>query len=580
MEYNLIVAEKPKAAEKIAKALSNGNLKVFNYKGVKVYEFGNYRVVAALGHLFKLDTNDKKWYYPVFDCYWKPITSERSGILKYINALKEIGKNAKEIIIATDYDVEGSVIGYNVLRFIFNRQNAKRMKFSSLTKQEIVKAFNNSINSLDFGQVYAGLTRHYLDFYWGINLTRALTIIANLNKVISCGRVQTPTLNLILERENEIRNFVPQNFWIIKALLQKENENFFAEYIEGRIFERERAIKIYEDCNKAKAVKVLSIDKKKVVIKPLPPFNLTSLQTESYRLYKFSPSKTLKIAEELYLNGYITYPRTSSEKMPIGISFRKILESLCLVKNYEKFCTILLGKEKLIPREGEKDDPAHPAIVPTGEIPRKLSKDEEKIYDLIVRRFINCFYDDLIVSEQKIYFDINGYKFVSVGKTIEREGWLKVYPKKVEERTLPRIELNDKIFLLKINLIQDVTKPPKRYNLSELIKLMEAKKLGTKTTRSEIIETLFRRNFIEGKKTIKITKFGEKLIEILKKHVEIITSVDMTRKFEEKMEEIQIGKERMENVLEEAKKTIIEILDQIDKNKNEIRKSFIEALTH
>jgi len=579
MKYTLIIAEKPKAAERIAKALSNGKYKVYKFGKFRYFAFENFKVIAALGHLFKLDTLDKSWNYPIFDVKWLPVREKGRDLTSYIKFLREVGKDCEKIIIATDYDIEGDVIGYNILRFIFNRNNALRAKFSSLTDWEIKKAFSNLMDSLDFGQVYAGLTRHYLDFYWGINLTRALTKIVNNKEIISCGRVQTPTLNLILQREEEIRNFVPKDFWTIKALLDKNGEKFIAIYENPQIFDENLAKRIFEECKKASYVKIEKIERKVIRIKPLPPFNLTTLQSEAYKFYKFSPSKTLKIAEELYLKGYITYPRTSSEKLPKGINLREILNSLLHIKEYSKYIEKIFEKKEIRVIEGKKDDPAHPAIIVTGIIPKNLSKEEFKIYDLIARRFIACLYEDLIINEQKVVFNINGYKFISIGKAISEEGWLEVYKKKVEEAEIPKISENDRILLIKINMEKKRTKPPKRYNVADIIKLMEKHGIGTKTTRSEIIETLYRRKFIEGK-IIEITKSGEILIKVLEKFVPLITKVEMTRKFEEYMDKIMKGEINMEVVLDEAKKVISEIIKSLENKKDEIRKAFIEAQTH
>lgn len=572
--FDLIIAEKQKAAEKIARALSNGNYKVNKWK---FYQFGNYLVVYAKGHLFKLDTRDKVWNYPTFEAEWFPVSKE---IKKYIFILKEVCSKCRNVIIATDYDIEGDVIGYNILRFILKRKNAYRAKFSALTESEIKRAFSNLMKSLDLNQVYAGLTRHYLDFYWGINLTRALTRIVNNGKIISCGRVQTPTLNLILERELEIRNFIPKDFWVIKALFDKSGEKFYGEYIEGRIFDKEKAFKIFEECHKAKDVKIESIESKKVKVKPLPPFNLTSLQSEAYKFFKFSPSKTLKIAEELYLDGFITYPRTSSEKMPKGMNLKEILNDLAKFKNYYDFISKIFSKKEFKYIEGKKEDPAHPAIVPTGKIPYKITSEQFKLFDLIARRFINCFFNDLILHEQKVILSINGYKFIVFGRAIVENGWTEVYQKKIKENLIPKLSYNDKILLIKVEILKDKTAPPKRYNLSELIKTMENLKLGTKTTRAEIIETLFRRNFIKGKKTVEITPWGETVINVVKPIVPIITSVEMTRKFEEYMEEIMQGKKDMESVLKEAKALITNVINELEKRKEEIKNSFNKVQTH
>ena len=256
----LILAEKPKAAFKIANYLGNGKIFTRKLKNLKYFEFyrdgKRFVCVSALGHLFKLDSKNKKWIYPDFDVKWFPSYKEigKRKLKNYLKALEILGKNAKDIIIATDYDVEGDVIGFNILRFVFKRANAKRMKFSALTKFEIENSFRNLMSSLNFGQVFAGLARHYLDFYWGVNLTRALSLsVRNFVKkriMISAGRVQSPTLYLVYKREKEIENFVPKIFWIIKAIFEKNGKKFEGSLKDGKIFEKEKALKIFEECKK------------------------------------------------------------------------------------------------------------------------------------------------------------------------------------------------------------------------------------------------------------------------------------------------------------------------------------------
>jgi DNA topoisomerase-1 len=184
MSYVLIITEKPSAAKKIAESLAEGKIKILKKKGVEYYYFernGKPHVVApAVGHLFNLSSTSKKWFYPVFDYEWKPSYLVNKSSLfskRYFNVLKELGTGASDVIIATDYDNEGEVIGYNILRFLLNRKDAKRMKFSTLTKEELVYSYKNAMKTLDWGQLEAGLARHEIDWLWGDKLNKSIDFI-------------------------------------------------------------------------------------------------------------------------------------------------------------------------------------------------------------------------------------------------------------------------------------------------------------------------------------------------------------------------------------------------------------------
>ncbi len=574
----LILAEKPKAAYKIAKFLSNGNFKKRKLLNLTYYEFfregKKYVCTSALGHLFKLDTQDKYWYYPVFNAKWLPSFKEfgKKRLKNYLKALSILGRKAEDIIIATDYDIEGDVIGYNILRFVFGRKNAKRMKFSALTKADIENSFRNLMPSLDFGQVFAGLARHYLDFYCGINLTRALSICARKFKpslTISSGRVQSPTLYLIFKREKEREEFKPKPFWRIKVTLKADGTEFSCSYKKGEIWNEKEAKEIYEKVKNAEFALVKNFEKK-VVRKPRPPpFDLTTLQRECFKFFKLTPSQTLKIAENLYLNGLISYPRTSSQKIPPNLNLRNIIKNLGKLSNYSSFCKeILKGRIKI--REGRKSDPAHPAIHPTGLLPRKLSKKELMVYDLIVRRFLASAFRDCIKLEKICEIEIEGEIFTAKGSEIKEKGWLLIYPTKLKLTHLPDLKEKQRIKIKEVKLEEDRTKPPERYNLSRILEEMERRKLGTKGTRSRILDILYKRGFIEGKKNIRISELGKKLVVTLEKFSPQVLDEKLSRRFEELMDKIRGRSLRLEDVLEEAKKEVRKILSKIKEKEREI----------
>ena len=359
--YELIITEKPQAAAKISAAL--GEYTTRNLHGVPYYEVtrnGKKIIVAfAVGHLFTLKQNTSGNEVPVFNISWVPNYEAKKGDFskKYYDVLIRLAKNAGEFTVATDFDVEGEVIGINVVKMICEKQDANRMKFSTLTDKELNSAYENKMPTIHWGQAIAGETRHYLDWYYGINLSRALmNAIKKVGrfKIMSIGRVQGPTLNLIVQKELEIKNFKPELYWQI--FIKVSDFDLELKYIKD-IFNK-KELENFKDI----VGKEINLETKKTeqLLEPNPPMNLTTLQTESYRLFGITPANTLKIAQSLYLAGLISYPRTSSQKLPNSIDYSTILEKLKTKFKAGK----LIKRDK--PVEGPKTDPAHPSIYPTG----------------------------------------------------------------------------------------------------------------------------------------------------------------------------------------------------------------------
>ncbi len=578
-DFVLLISEKPQAALKIAQALAEGNVVKKSANNAYWFEFERKSVkhicVPAAGHLFVLDTKERKWTYPIFEMEWVPaFTKKAEFTASYFKNLK-LFENVKNIIICCDYDTEGEVIGYNILRFIYGRQDAKRMKFSTLTKEEIVDAYEHVLDHIDFGQAKAGLTRHYLDFLWGINTTRALTMSmkAVLKKgfsIVSTGRVQGPTLYLLAKREREIASFVPKPYWELELHVVKEKD-IVALYEKGRIWEKQEAEKIYNIC-KGQDAKVVDVEEKKTRILPPTPFDTTTLQTEAYKCFGFSPTQTLSIAESLYTAGYISYPRTSSQKLPAKIGYRNILNALRKIKIFAADAERLLSKKELKPREGSKDDPAHPAIYPTSQVPdiEKLNRQEKRLYELIARRFLAVFSEEALRKIIKIVFDVKGYKYIATGYQTINEGWIKLYPfVDVKEIELPEVKIGEVLKQKKLLLLEKQTKPPERYTQASILKEMERHNLGTKATRAQILQTLYDRGYITGK-SIQVTDFGLAVVEALEKYCPEIIDVKLTAKFEEEMEMIRENGKDMNKVIEEAKSTLAKILEEFKRNEEKI----------
>jgi DNA topoisomerase-1 len=374
---------------------------------------------------------------------------------------------------------------------------------------------------------------------------------------LSTGRVQGPTLNFLETRERSIKCFVPTPYWSIKAEAKIGDAVFEAEYKRKAIETKAEADAIIDSC-KGKDGEIEKIEMKEFRQMPPLPFDLGSLQSEAYRLFRYTPMRTSGIAQRLYLDALISYPRTSSQKLPPAIGYRAILKQLGRIHDYRNLTAELLAKPALKPTEGKKEDPAHPAIYPTGNLPeRTLESAERNIWDLVVKRFLAVFGEPAIRQSVTVTISINGNRFQLDGRRTLEEGWLRFYKPyvKSEDAVLPPMEEGQEVSVKRVVLEDKFTNPPARYNPSSLLRRMETEEIGTKATRAGIIQTLHSRKYIREERIV-VTDLGFEVIDVLKKYCPTVVSIELTRKLEERMNEIQQGKETRENVLRGA----IEIL--------------------
>lgn len=592
-KIELIICEKPKSAQKIALAL--GNPKKESIGKVSYYTLhrnGKEIIVAStVGHIFGLaETEKSRWTYPVFNVSWKPLHEVSKGsefTKKYLEVLKKLAKNAQSFVIGTDYDVEGSVIGYNIVRFVCNREDAKRMKFSTLTKKELEYAYENASQHLDFAQAIAGETRHYLDYFYGINLSRALTSAvktSGLWHVLSSGRVQGPALKIIVDREVDIRAFIPKAYWEIAAEVKHqnaghktetgENSSFTAMHENGKFFEKAEAEAVFAKVEGQKKGIVAKSEAKQFLQSPPSAFDLTTLQTEAYRAFRVNPKDTLAIAQELYTSGYISYPRTSSEKLPKSIGYEEIIDALSNQAEYAELCKRLLKSKEireLKPVEGEGNDPAHPAIFPTGDIPKKLNEREEKIYDLIIRRFLSAFSEPAKRETVSIKIDINNEIFEASGTRTVEKGWHDFYGPYVslKEVELPHLKLDEEVEIEKTSMDEKQTEPPKRYTPASIIRELEKRELGTKATRAQIVDTLYQRRYVVNE-SLQATELGIATVQALQKYCPEILDEELTRHFEKEMDLVRESKKTKDEVVNEAKEVLTKILADFKKKEKSI----------
>jgi DNA topoisomerase-1 len=309
------------------------------------------------------------------------------------------------------------------------------------------------------------------------------------------------------------------------------------------------------------------------------PFDLGLLQAEAYRCFGYTPMRTQQIAQNLYLAGLITYPRTSSQKLPPTIDFTGIIKRLGQIsKRYRKLADALLALPELKPNEGRKVDPAHPACHPTGEKPEKLTGPQQKVYDLIVRRFLSVFGKPALKESIRVELDVAGQPFYLRGRRIIEEGWLAFYGPygATEEIILPQLTEGQTLMPKQVLFEEKETQPPPRYNPASIVKELERKNLGTKATRAPIIQTLYDRGYIFGNQ-ISVTELGIEVVDALDKYCPEIISEELTAYFEQEMEAIQQGKREKDEVIAKAGVKLNEILEKFKRHQLEIGRELGDA---
>jgi DNA topoisomerase-1 len=587
----MLVTEKPTAAKKIAIALDGSNSPVEIKKGKVSYfecKRGNDElvVVYALGHLFELQQTEKGWTYPRLENEWVPkyeVEKKATNIKPIISLIKKLSKDVDKFVVATDYDIEGSLIGYLTLLYAckIDPKIATRMRFSSLTENELAHAYDNR-GALDFPLIEAGQVRHEVDWLYGINLTRALTLsikkAAGWFKIVSTGRVQGPALSFVAQREGEINLFIPTPYWMIQVIGNHNDDELELEYSKKRIPTVGEGNAIVKSLSGETAI-VDKINRRTVTQQPNPAFNLSSLQSEAYRHFGFKPSRTLALAQSLYLNSAISYPRTSSEQLPDTLDFKGILTGLSGMKTYAAMAKTIL-KKPLKPVQGTKTDPAHPAIHPTGEKPaKKLTPSENNLYDLIVRRFFSVFGNPLVKDHLRADIIHNDHRLYTRGLQILEEGWTKYYGQyfKTKEKALPDIAEGDSIHLTSVDALEKHTLPPARFNPASLLKLLERENLGTKSTRSRIVDSVRSRGYTIGD-SFELSTLGYALYETLDHYMSVMLSSEMTRQLEKEMEDIQQEKTNREVVLTKIKTSLLSILEEFKEKEDQIGEELVKGL--
>ncbi len=580
----LIITEKANAARRISTILSDGKSKSSTSGGVTVISFetggDDYDVVSLRGHIIELDYpkeyNDWSGTSPVDLVYAPQVKTVR--VKSILNMIKDLAAQADEIIIATDYDREGELIGMETVREAgADLAKVRRAKFSALTKGEVENAFDN-LTDPDKKLADAAEARQIIDLAWGAVLTRLISLSSGQvgKNFMSVGRVQSPTLKLLVDRHEEIESFVPKPYW---EIVGKFGILAFKGTHEANPFwdkdEAEAILSVVTDY-KDGTVKSFEVTQKEEY-RPAP-FDTTQMQVEANKI-GIPPTTAMKLAEDLYTGGYISYPRTENTEYPKTLNLRSVLEKL-KDGDFKSEAEEILAQEKIIPSKGKRRTTDHPPIYPTaGATADKMKGDKWKLYELIVRRFLATVAPNAESEVTNCVIDVGGENFNAEGYVLKKKGWKKYYGKymKSNDSKLPALKVGDKVDIRSMSVVESETRPPYRYNQGSLIQEMDRLQLGTKSTRHDIIGKLYSRNYVQGNYMIP-TPSGIALTKALENHGGGITEPDMTAKLESDMQMIMDGEKTLDSVVTESQDMLHDVAVKISEDSEEIGTEIKAAL--
>ena len=637
----LIVTEKDSAARKIAEILGGkvtvkehgrGRLKVRSYHFA---EDGAEGVAIGLrGHVMEtvFPNTYRRWSLKYLgDMIEKPDLAwvVDGGVAGTLAALRAVAKGADEVVIATDYDREGELIGHEALEILRGdalkrhpndkpekKKKAKagatgrgkaaaelpaeppaekdngdphvkpmlpsaavdrhiRVRYSALTPEEVKAAFAKP-STVDFNLAEAAHSRQDIDLIWGAVLTRFMSLASYRygSDYLSVGRVQSPTLRLIVDRELERRAFVPVPYWELKATLERDGSELEVAHAKGRFDSLDAA-----DAALARAqVDVATVTGYKAQprqVAPPAPFNTTALMSAASGS-GVSPARAMRAAESLYLDGLISYPRTDNTVYPPSLDLRGSLEQLARWRPVATTAARLVKQAKYTPTRGKKRTTDHPPIYPVGAPAKELTGDQAKVYDLVARRFLATLLPAATIESQRLDVQLGEEPFLARGSRVAEPGFLEGYEKysAKRDRPLPPSDVGDELRVLEARKESKETQPPSRYGQGPLIEKMEELGLGTKATRADIIQHLYDRNYVRDN-PIEPTELGVALIQAfdaaMKEAPLDITSTEMTSELEAQMDRISEGELRRDEVVAESQDMLERAWKLLDGHTGDIR---------
>jgi DNA topoisomerase I len=586
-QRTLVVAEKFNTALRIAVVLSDGRMKRSRIEGTNVFQFeradGPYAVVGLRGHIVELDYPPelKEWTLEGLPRLLETPPLKRVTETGIVTALQSIVRNYDRVIIATDFDREGELIGQECLELlqrVHPKIRVERARYSALTRDEIERSFSN-LQTLDTALAEAAGARQEIDLVWGALLTRYLSLTAQQRGqgFLSVGRVQTPTLALLVERDQAIKEFEPTPFWEILAEGEKGGEAFRLHHAHGIWEAKPEADAVFRKVDGAREGRVLEFQQEETRRRPPVPFSTTLFVAEATR-QGLGASLAMRIAEDLYTQGLISYPRTDNTVYPRGLGLRTLVEKF-RESAFAEAAEFVLQQPSFRPSRGRTETTDHPPIYPTGVVdPKKLRPDHAKVYELVVRRFLATVAPDALGISRTAAVDVRGERFEGKGQRITDPGWYRVYPySQPEEAPMPTLAVGESVAISKVELVEDHTKPPRRYTQGSLIQEMERLGLGTKSTRHDVIQKLFDRHYV-NQRQLEPTTTGIAVTEALRAHAPVITRPEMTHRLEEDMELVAESKKPKADVLEESREMLREAHALLAANSEGVRETLTGAL--
>ena len=590
----LCIAEKPSVAREIAQVIGA------NEKKIGYYEGNGYQVSWTFGHFCTLkepheyNPSWKPWnlsYLPILPPAYEIKLIKNKGVKEQFEIIKYLVQNCDSVINCGDAGQEGELIQRWVLEHAGNTKPIQRLWISSLTNEAIKDGFSKLKDGAEFDRLYhAGKSRAIGDWVLGFNATRLYTLrYGNGKQVLSIGRVQTPTLAMIVSRQKEIENFKPSPFWV----LQTEYKNTLFNAEAGKFENVEKAKEQLAMISQSE-FEIVSNETKKGKESPLKLFDLTSLQVSCNTRFNLSAEETLKIIQSLYEKKLCSYPRVDTTFLPTDV-YPKIEGILKGLKVYNSITEPLIGKPIRKSKKvfNDKKVTDHHAIIPTGQNPSSgLSYNEKMVYDLITKRFIAAFYPDCTVSNTTVKGQSNTVLFKTSGKQILDLGWRIVYSKDSstsDDNIMPDFVKGEK-GAHKPNLEEKSTKAPSWHTEASLLRAMETagkqvddeemrdlmkeNGIGRPSTRAAVIETLFRRKYIiKQKKKLVATPMGVQLIETIQN--ELLKSPKLTGQWEKKLRDIEQGKYNAQVFLKEMETLVTTVVKEV-KNRQSVNR-FSEA---
>jgi DNA topoisomerase I len=585
----LIITEKNNSAKKIADILSGGTAKEDSSYRTPYYtwdgEDGPQMTIGLKGHVLNpaYPEEYKSWQkVDPRDLIDAPLIKQPTD-KNVVKAIKKVAKDADDIVIATDYDREGELIGLEALQEVVEANPElgtaegvtvdgaaiKRARYSALTKDEIERAFSN-LDELSMPLANAGAARQDIDLIWGATLTRAVSRATRRfgANFLSVGRVQSPTLGLIVERELERRAHVPEPFWEIVATFAHPDGSFEAHHATDKFWKEEEAKAALEGTSSPGVV--TEIKARKQTRKPPTPLNTTAFTTDASSRLGISPARAMRLAEDLYMDGYISYPRTDNTVYPPSLDTRQLVSELVAVPEFEA-AKGLLDQATLEATRGKKETTDHPPIYPTQAVnPKRLearSEAHRRVYELVARRFLATFSPPMVTESTRADIKAGSEDYFVRGSVVLDPGFAGIYTyARSADTEIPKLEEGQELALEgEPELLSKETQPPPRISQGKLIEMMEERGLGTKATRADIIQKLYYRGYVHGNPP-EPSETGIKMYEGFKRYVPRVADSEMTAQLESEMDQIAAGEMTKDQVLEDSREALRSAYDEMGKD--------------